>query len=236
MTLQICLELSLRLISFAILLQTIEILLIRKAWVFWPSRFSASVFQILLVVQILFCLGNLISPQLVFSLGICGILIYQFVRFRGFYNGGADAMTFVVLFSCTAALCFPGSEKYQAIFLWYIGIQAILSYFVAGLAKAKHKDWWNGFALKHALTQSTYVVPARIQDWANSKFLKVSSVALLGFELATPLALLDKGATDLFVLFAVLFHLLNFFVFGLNRFVFAWLAAYPAVYFLTMSL
>lgn len=236
MNLQNCLELCLRLISFAIFLQTIEVLLVKKSWGIWPSRLKDSAFFTLLVVQVLLCIGNMFCPQLFLSLGICGILIYQFVRFRGFYNGGADAMTFVVLFACTAALLFSGSEKHQSIFLWYIGIQAILSYFVAGLAKAKHKDWWNGFALRHALTQSTYAVPIYFQNLLKGNLARFLSVLLVLFELASPLALLNKTATDTFVLIAVLFHLMNFFAFGLNRFVFAWLAAYPAVYFLMASL
>lgn len=236
MSLQNCLDLCVRLISLAILLQAIEVLLVKKSWAIWPSRFRASFFQTLLLGQMLLCMSNMIWPQFFLSLGICGILIYQFVRFRGFYNGGADAMTFVVLFSCTAAMYFSGAEKYQSIFLWYIGIQAILSYFIAGLAKAKQKDWWNGFALRHALTRSTYVVPPRLQNLLTGSFAQSISILLVLFELAAPLALLNKTATDTFVLIAVFFHLMNFFVFGLNRFIFAWLAAYPAVYFLAASL
>ena len=49
------------------------------------------------------------------------------------------------------------------------------------------------------------------------------------FELLFPLALLDAGYLKAALVIAGLFHLVNGCVFGLNRFLWIWIAAYPSL-------
>ena len=53
--------------------------------------------------------------------------------------------------------------------------------------------------------------------------------AVMVFELVFPLALFSQPALFIALGLAMLFHLANAYFFGLNRFVFAWLAAYPSL-------
>ena len=59
----------------------------------------------------------------------------------------------------------------------------------------------------------------------------VLSWLLLLFEIGFPVALVSPDLSIVVILIAIAFHVGNFYIFGLNRFVFAWLACYPALYF-----
>ena len=60
-------------------------------------------------------------------------------------------------------------------------------------------------------------------------FLFVMGWAVILFELVFPLALLDPVALKLALLCAAGFHFSNACFFGLNRFFWIWLCAYPAL-------
>jgi hypothetical protein len=60
--------------------------------------------------------------------------------------------------------------------------------------------------------------PARLAAWA-----------MLGFECGFPLALVDPVLCGALLAAGACFHLANAIAFGLDRFLWAWLAAYPAL-------
>lgn len=211
-----------RLIALACILQTVELFwiapwdwkIVSEEWPKWVRpllRFNKT----WLVVRLLAASLSLFFPNPVF-VGILLLTTWAIaVRWRGTFNGGSDAMTFLILAAWWASLMFPSM---QTVCVLYISIQLILSYLVAGIAKAASPQWRNGEALQYFLNQSGfYVSPV----WA--LFL---GWAVIVFECLSPLAFF---APSVFVAFAVAFHLANVFLFGLNRFFFAWLAAYPAL-------
>ncbi len=53
--------------------------------------------------------------------------------------------------------------------------------------------------------------------------------SMLAFELGAPLALVDRRLAIAIMIWGAGFHLVNAVVFGLNRFLWTWLAAYPAL-------
>lgn len=247
-----------RFISFAVLLQSIEMLCLRKAWAdngIWSldalkdyyerkpilSKFAGLAlkernFLIILVLQIVLSAANIlwINPWITLVLFILSLL--QILRWRGYFNGGSDSMTLILLLSSSVLLIFNENETLKNGILLYVALQAVLSYFVAGTVKAKNKQWWSGKALQQILTLSQYPVPT----WAKSLiqtqgFALVFSVLIIAFELLFPLALIGPAFANIFVLFAILFHVMNGMILGLNRFIFAWLAAYPAIYFLATN-
>jgi len=61
------------------------------------------------------------------------------------------------------------------------------------------------------------------------RLLLAASWAVMLFELLFPLALLHPAALVAALAGAALFHLANALLFGLNRFFWVWLAAYPAL-------
>ncbi|MDB4990089.1 MAG: hypothetical protein JWN04_5267 [Myxococcaceae bacterium] len=163
------------------------------------------------------------------------------VRFRGTYNGGSDSMTIVVLL----ALCVArASQELSAGELWiraslgYIAAQLLLSYSIAGVAKLRHESWRRGRALGLLVRVRQYYVPASVE-----RMLAVPGLARCGgwlvllFELSAPLTLLvGPRFTVAWLAVGLSFHLLIAVTLGLNRFLWAWLAAYPALLFWSAQL
>ena len=147
------------------------------------------------------------------------------VRFRGTYNGGSDAMLLVGLLGL--AIARSGAPE---VGLGYIAAQLVLSYVLAGVAKLREPRWRDGSALVALVALPTYnVPPGLIAVLARPALARIAGFGLLAFELGFPIALVDPTACRLLLALAVLFHLGNAVVFGLNRFLWAWLAAFPAL-------
>lgn len=257
MTMSEVVLLTTRLISFAVVLQGIEILLLKKYWSEkgiwnWEALredyrqtpgvllsithflLKEKVFVGLVVLQIILAVANIIDPHARITLWILMLSIIQLSRWRGFFNGGSDSMTFVILLSCVFMGFFLEEQKIQLGFLWYIALQATLSYFVAGVSKAKSKSWWNGKELSLLMTHTSYAIPMTVKNFLNRPLgAKLASLGLILFECSFPLAFINKQFAIVYLSAAVIFHLINFYVLGLNRFFFAWIAAYPAIYFLS---
>jgi hypothetical protein len=147
------------------------------------------------------------------------------VRFRGTFNGGSDAMLLVVLLGL--AIARSGAPK---VGLGYIAAQLVLSYVLAGVAKLREPRWRDGSALAALVALPSYgVPPALIGLLTRAAIARTAGYALLAFELGFPIALIDPTACRVLLVLAALFHLGNAIVFGLNRFLWAWLAAFPAL-------
>ena len=157
------------------------------------------------------------------------------LRWRGSFNGGSDFMSLVVILSLALTAFFRCSPRAGQGALAYIAVQACTSYFISGVIKLKKKNWRTGKALHGFLNSTVY----GINPW---KFLETNRSALLGFswglmifEVSFPIVLWSPVVCLGYLLCAVVFHLICFYVFGLNRFLFAWVSAYPAIYFSALA-
>lgn len=149
------------------------------------------------------------------------------VRFRGSYNGGSDSMLLVVLLGLSIA-----RSSAPEVGLGYIAAQLVLSYVLAGIAKLREPRWRDGTALAMLVALPSYGVPPALVAWLSQPALsRLAGYALLAFECGFPVALVDPTACRVFLVLAALFHLGNSIVFGLNRFLWAWVAAFPALLF-----
>lgn len=238
------------LISLACLLQSIELLLLHKYWkknAIWDwdilkagrSKFSQVTLSIFLKPS------NYLSLLLLtISLSLLGLFTTNYyivpillltatlssIRWGGTFNGGSDYMTLLVLLMSSGAILLPEWSHY---FWFYLGVQVVLSYFISGVSKLKNPEWRSGQALSKLLTKSNYSVPDSIKKIAaNSQTALFLSWLIIIFELAAVTVFIHPAVCLVFMGIAFLFHVANFFVLGLNRFVFAWLAAYPALYFM----
>jgi len=240
-----------RLTALAVLLQTIELLQLRRAWAdggIWrwallapehrslvaPVRWLLAQllperrFTLLLGLRALAAMalglgaGRGLAPfLLVTQVAIC-------VRFRGTFNGGSDMLSVVLLGALSLAQLFEASPAAQTAALLYIAVQLTLSYFMAGVAKLRHAEWRTGGALASFI--GDYGAPRWLVLALDGKTrLTVSSWAVLGFECGFPLAWAGPRASALLVGLGLCFHLGAWLLFGLNRFVFVWAAAYPAL-------
>jgi hypothetical protein len=243
-----------RLTAFAVLLQNLEMLQLRSAlaaeggwdWALVRRDFAGlprvvragldallneKSFYIGLEIQVVVALLAFAFPQAIFFAFLALGTWLSAVRWRGTFNGGADTLTLILLVCLTVGLgAVPGSARARGA-LWFVALQVVLSYFVAGVVKLRRGEWRQGTALGRILGESAYDVPARLRGWAGYPILMATGAwALLFFEVSFPLALRDPSWCRVYLLAAFAFHLLNFVTFGLNRFVWAWLAAYPALY------
>lgn len=161
--------------------------------------------------------------------GLCALALLQIHRFQGPYNGGADKMTLLILTCVTLARSLP-EPGWQELALAYLGAQVILSYVVSGWVKLMNPDWRNGQALADVFAFSAYPVSQSLRGWAaRPRAMWGASWGVIAFELAFPLGLLHPGMLVAMMCVAAMFHLANAFVFGLNRFFWIWLCAYPSL-------
>ena len=246
-------------LSIALFLQSIEFLKLRKLMKddsIWSWNILKLEFQIFpnIVQKVLdFFLGYpnvviLIGIQLALSIGLIffsdPVLIWLLflsttllsLRWRGTFNGGSDFMTLLILMSLGLAGAFRGHPLAQDLALGYIGIQTCTSYFVSGFIKLKKMNWRNGKALQGFIRASIYNSTHFTETFRRAPRAHVFSWAVMLFEVSFPLTLLNSWLCLCWIGVAVIFHLGNFYLFGLNRFIFAWGAAYPALIWCSLKL
>ncbi len=171
-------------------------------------------------------LDRLPVPMLWPWLAVASTLLIA-VRFRGTYNGGSDAMLLVVLLGIAVAV--SGAPR---VGLAYIAVQLVLSYVISGTAKLRDRAWRDGEALPIMVRLPQYAVPAAaVRVLTVPVVARTAGLGMLAFECAFPLALGRFGLCLALLAIAAVFHLVNAIVFGLNRFLWAWLAAFPALIF-----
>ena len=247
MSLSQILDLMGRLICFATFLQSLEILKLKSAfsekgiwkwetlkdlfpmpqvfgWILKEPGFSFLIWARLIASALTF----FTQPGFGFLFLFLTTLLIAW-RWRGAFNGGSDSMTALVLLSLTLFRFFPNSMIQDAS-LWYLALQLILSYFIAGIEKLKRPGWRNGLYLKKLFASRWYGVPGWASSLSSHSFLCFTiSWAMLIFECLSPLAILNSTTVIGFMILGISFHLANFIFFGLNRFFWSWVAAYPVL-------
>lgn len=172
-------------------------------------------------------LTGLASLPILVALWLHGLGILR--RFDGVYNGGSDKMIWLVL-TCAAAAHLAPSPYWQEMALGYLAVQLTLSYLVSGWVKLINPDWRSGQALVDVFRFSAYPVSHSLRRLADHpRLLVLAGWAVIGLELVFPLTLLDPRALSLGLGLCALFHVANAICFGLNRFVWAWISAFPAL-------
>lgn len=244
------------LLAFALTLQTIEFLLIRKSFNdngIWQSSILKSDFEVfprfirtlldyllsydkfinIIYLRLLlsFLLLNISSPIIYGSLIIIALLIS--LRWRGTFNGGSDYMTLIVLIAMFIA-SLSNNPKFQNAAVYYLCFQVASSYFLAGLVKVKNRDWRTGKALKAFLKNTIYKDNLVTNFLISSPILlRVCSFITIAWELSFPMAFVNLNFAIIYLSIGFLFHLANAYLLGLNRFLFIWVATYPAVLYIS---
>jgi hypothetical protein len=151
------------------------------------------------------------------------------LRWRGSFNGGSDYLTLIILLCICIGFLHPLLAKAA---LWYLCLQVISSYFVAGLYKIKEQKWRLGTAVFGFVSSPNYKTPKFIVEKSkDSVIAKTMAWSVIAFELSFPLVLTHPALTNIYLLAGILFHMANFMIFGLNRFFWVWCASYPAIYY-----
>lgn len=242
-----------RLMGFAVALQSLEFIKMRESitetgiwrwselrseYLFLPKRIQKALdwvmtdkrFIEMMAIRFTAAIVALIYPYFLFI--YCILFFTTFLitlRWRGSFNGGSDYLTLIMLLCLCVGSLHPLLAKAA---LWYITLQVISSYFLAGLYKVKQTKWRLGTAVYGFVSSPNYKTPRFIVEKSkNPAYAQTLAWAVILFELAFPLVLTAPILTKFFLLAGVLFHLGNFMTFGLNRFFWVWCASYPAIYY-----
>ncbi len=184
--------------------------------------------QALFILRIILCVLLITgwqAPYICLALFINATFILR--RFHGPYNGGSDRMGLLIL----ACLCFAHAlPSLQEYIFGYLALQVILSYFIPGCVKIINPQWRNGQALQDLFRFSAYPASEALRVWADRpRILFLMSWVIMLFELLFPLTLIKQPLLVIGLIMAMSFHLANTYLFGLNRFFWVWLAAYPSL-------
>lgn len=243
-----------RLISLAVVQQTAEFLVLRPVvadrdgiWR-WAAlerefqvfgRFIARAlgvalgergFTVLLVVRLVAAAAIWLVPHPAWIAVLLASALLIAIRWRGTFNGGSDYMTLIVLSGLLVARCAGEGSWGARAAVAYVALQACLSYFIAGVVKLRAASWRDGRALAGFLRVFGGPLPGRFNHpW----LLFAGGWAIVAFECSFPLALLGPRVCVAYLTVAMAFHGANAYLFGLNRFLLAWAAAYPAVWWLS---
>jgi hypothetical protein len=147
----------------------------------------------------------------------------------GPYNGGSDRMSLLIL-CCVLGAHLASTVVLKEVALGYLAFQVLWSYAMAGWVKIVNPEWRTGLALREVFEYSAYPASESLRGWARRPRLLVGMgwlVMLL--ELFMPLAILNGTLLKFALVLSGGFHLANACLFGLNRFLWIWLAAYPAL-------
>lgn len=181
-------------------------------------------------VRLVLCLALLTgigAPWAMAGLFLCELALLR--RFQGVYNGGSSKMS-VLIVTCIFAAHIAPDRDWQELAMAYLAAQLILSYFVSGYIKIIKHEWRSGAALCDVFRYSAYPVSERLRIWADRpRVLWGMSWGVMGFEVVFPLTILHPVALCVGLIVAGSFHLSNALFFGLNRFFWIWLCAYPSL-------
>jgi len=218
MTIELAIRLTEIIMGFAFAQQSLEHLR--------SSSDDRMIFIPRLLLSVLLVVG-FYSVWVIGLLMILGLVMLN--RYQGPYNGGADRMSLLILF-CLCIASFSPDKNWQELTFGYLSVQLILSYFISGWVKLVNPQWRNGQALLDVFRFSAYPVSESLRGWVKyPRVLLFVSWAIISFELIFPLALLSSTSLMIALLIAACFHLSNAFIFGLNRFFWIWIAAYPSI-------
>ena len=179
-----------------------------------------------LILSVVLMMG--IAPAWV-CLGLFFTSIVALHRYQGPYNGGSDRIGILILF-CLCLVHWLPVDQWKELAFGYLALQVILSYFISGWVKVVNPEWRNGQALQDVFLFSAYPRFENLRALSQCPtFLLWASWIVIIFELLFPISFLSQTGLIMFLAMAAIFHLSNFFFFGLNRFFWIWIASYPSL-------
>lgn len=236
MNFETALMMTARLLGVALLLQAFELWSLARRPVVQNVWHPAIDLRALAVTEVLLAASILLNPS-IFALALLFVVhLLICSQFGGSLNGGSDSMTFVVLTGTLAAQGLP--EPWAKYGLVYIAVQVLFSYLRAGISKLKESDWRTGRALPEFLRSSFYPNIRSTGDrlFSSARTSQTLSWAVIIFEISLVLTPLAPNSLGLIVALAACFHLSVFITFGLNRFFWIWMSAWPSVFYLSTTI
>lgn len=154
-------------------------------------------------------------------------------------HGREGAHTVLTITLCGLCWFYASSDasRFHHLALDYIALQSLVAYTASGVAKLVNRHWWGPEALVRTASMDLFQQPRwerylRTHPGAAS----AASWMVLLFECgAIPLALASTWSCLLFLCAGILFHAFIALTQGLNLFLWAFLATYPAILLLNLE-
>jgi len=153
------------------------------------------------------------------------------IEFRCRYgHDGADQMSSIMMLVITLAHV-AGTDLAIKAALGFLAFQVMLSYATAGWAKAPMAGWRDGTYIAAILSTRIYGTPAVGKFLTERpRLAKLATWTVLTWECTFPVVLIAPPQIAYGYLgLGILFHVSNAVLMGLNSFVWAFIATYPAV-------
>ena len=193
-------------------------------WVLW--------LRLLIAVTLVFYgwTGGPLLTLLLF-LQVVGIFL---TRTRSYYGtDGAGQMLLITMIGLLAASLMPNSGLVTSVAIAFVAAQSVLAYTIAGVAKLIAPEWRSGRSLVLLLERTNMYGNARLHrlfrrfPW----MAMAASAMVIGFEVLFPLALLGESWMLAFMAIAMTFHVVLASTMHLNKFIWAFVSTYPALWF-----
>jgi hypothetical protein len=212
---------------------------------------QAKMFKKILIIRILtlIIIGIFWCQPAMQGFGLAAIMIWLwilnfaiFFKFRGSLSGGSDSMQTLTMTALLAYLVGKNISSNPHLIgvyiIYFIGAQSLLSYFLAGFYKLKQPAWRTGVALHDFLCSTIYSSESSKEfPLFSPAILRVLSWILIFAEISFPILLVTNTLpVEILLIFGIGFHLLNAYWFGINRFVYAWAATYPCLFFIAKNI
>lgn len=183
-----------------------------------------------LLLALALALGLLSGPArgvALFALLAIGFLVHDRLRYG---TTGADLMMGIVTGALALGALAPHDPAVRQGVLWFVALQAVLTYAATGVTKLRIPAWPDGRYLAAVFRSRTMGHPLGARLTADPRLARALSHAVIAFECAFPLALVTGGRGALaFCAAALVFHASIAWMMGLKMFILAFGATWPAI-------
>ncbi|HEX3582817.1 MAG TPA: hypothetical protein VH087_13705 [Thermoanaerobaculia bacterium] len=194
------------------------------------------VFPVVLAIR-LAAISLLFLPALLRETEIAALAIVVattfLINYRHVYgNDGSDQMSSLIFGAILLVRIGPGDPRLAAAGAWFLALQSCASYSIAGIAKVRGQKWINGTALFEIFNTESYGLRAAASFLSQHAMVaRAMTWSVVAIECTFPLAILGGPKVCLLYLaWGVAFHTANATIMGLNSFLWAFLATYPAIF------
>ena len=179
-----------------------------------------------------------VITQALLSVSVCAVVAVavttDLLSLRDGYGGdGADQMM-LLTFSAAAVALLRNTELVVYAALAFISLQALLSYVTAAIAKLFSDRWGTGRALVGIMSTHAYGWPTLHRFLMNHQpTARMAEWSVVVFQLLLPIGVIAGGHYLLAALLGgAIFHVMTAIVMRLHSFTWAFVAAYPAIFWL----
>lgn len=175
---------------------------------------------------------SLANHSLIAPLG-CLVFLNITIAVRLPYGANqADSLLRIIVVAALLGESLPSSHGQEAALMFICG-QSLLAYFSSGVWKLRHTGWYDGSYVRELFATRMFGTSYLAEILKRSPGISTSiGIGVVICEVCCPLiVVLPENAMIVALLLGVTFHFIAAIIMGLNTFLWAFLATYPAIVF-----